>query len=231
MKTLPRVHGVHWVCLLALFAFASGCVYRSQPPPPPAPLEGVTAVAVIFDYSALRVNGMGSPKTEAEWLAAKTAEDPAYPTTWADLKSRFEESFLQSFAGGAAVPISRFVEGVAPPPTGAVLKVSMSEFQLGKYIPFATQQSSISTAQTWWRNEQMVQSSATSASFMPGITTPSVFQHVGPIGQQSGQQTARTLRDRPAQASGGGGGVRVIVHHGHHGHHGHPRPARRHRFW
>ena len=183
-------------------------------------------MAVIFDYAALRVNGMGSAKTEAEWLAAKTAEDPAYPTTWADLKGQFEDAFLSSFAGGAAVPISRFVEGVPPPAGGAVLKVSMSEFQLGKYIPFATTQSSISTAQTWWRNEQVVQSSGTSASFMPGITTPSVFQHVRPIGEQSGQQTARTLRDRPAQASsGGGGGVRVIVHHGHH------RPARRHRRW
>ncbi len=206
-----------------LMLLGSGCVYRSATPPPPGPLDGVTAVAVSFDYSTLLVNGMGGAKSEAAWVAAKSAEEADYPKTWSDLKMQWEQHFMAGFARSSPVPVSLLVAGTPPPPTGAVLKVSVSEFQLGKYIPFATQRTSVRTMQTWFRGEQPVQSSGTEASFTPSITAPSVFQHIRPIGEQSGQQTAMTLMDRPGRRGGGGGGG-VHIHVSHHHHRHHPRP-------
>ncbi|HKO93697.1 MAG TPA: hypothetical protein VJU61_21235 [Polyangiaceae bacterium] len=53
------------------------------------------------------VEGMGSAKSEADWVAAKTADDPEYPKTWADLKSRWEASFMEGMSSGSPIPVSR----------------------------------------------------------------------------------------------------------------------------
>jgi hypothetical protein len=107
MRALPAL-------VLTVCTFLSGCiVLQPREPTPPSPLRTATSLKVDFDYSGLMVAGMGSPKSEAEWVAAKTAEDPEYPKTWADLKSKWEENFMIGLSGGSPVPVSRASAAVA----------------------------------------------------------------------------------------------------------------------
>lgn len=110
----PQHAAKRWAsCALALAATLclTGCIIMAQPAGPPSALKGVSSVAVQFDYTGLLVSGMGSAKTEAEWVAVKTAEDPEYGKTWADLKAKWEEHYFAALSGSSSVPVTRTVHG------------------------------------------------------------------------------------------------------------------------
>jgi hypothetical protein len=95
------------VGLLCVLLASCNIVIHQTAPQPPSPMQLATSLRVAFDYSSLMVEGMGSAKSEAEWVAAKTAADPAYPKTWADLKAKWEENFMRGLSSGSPLPVSR----------------------------------------------------------------------------------------------------------------------------
>jgi hypothetical protein len=109
----PRLCAVVSAMTCVLLASCTFVIHQSQPKAP-GPMQLATSLNVFFDYSSLMVEGMGGAKSEADWVAAKTAGDPDYPKTWADLKAKWEANFMQGLASGSPIPVSR-----APAPSAA----------------------------------------------------------------------------------------------------------------
>jgi hypothetical protein len=188
-----------WLALMAALALLVGCA-----PPwmvvkqsgPPSALQGVRSVSVSFDYTGLMVNGMGGAKSEAEWVAAKSADDANYPSTWASLKAKWEETYLVGILAQSPVVVTRAVDGSAAPADGAELKVTMNNFQVGKFIPFATTASQVQCSHAWARNGQVVDEIRTVSTVVPNIYAPSVFQHVQTIGRDAGKKSGKFLKSK-----------------------------------
>lgn len=96
-----------WLGTLSLMLASCIIQFRPMEPKEPSPLQLATSLQVEFDYSGLMVSGMGGAKSEAEWVQVKSAEDPEYPKTWAELKSKWEASFFEGLASGSPLPVSR----------------------------------------------------------------------------------------------------------------------------
>lgn len=186
--------GRHVVLLVALVALG-GCavpwIVVKQSGPPSA-LKGATSVIVSFDYSALMVAGMGGDKSEADWVAAKTVEDANYPTTWAELKSKWEAMYLEGIVDASPVTVARG-DGAAAPESAAVVTVTLNRFQLGKYIFIGASDSTVEVTHTWSRNGQVVDQIQTRALVTPTLMNPSVFQHMVDLGRDSGKLAGRFL--------------------------------------
>lgn len=198
--------GMHWlesplrwrvlVCFVSalLTASLSSCVYMTPQPRQPSPLDGITALAVTFDYGPMMVSGMGPPKPEAQWVAAKTAEDPAYPTTWADLKSRWENYFMQALTSSSPVPVSRAVAGQPVPDTTAGLNVQFTQLEIGKWAYVTTTDSSIDAMHVWSRSGQVVQQNPHQTRFHPSMTNNSIFRQIDELSKGQGQAAGGWLR-------------------------------------
>lgn len=157
---------------------------------PPSALAGASAVAIQFDYSAITVEGM----TQEAWVEQQKAKDAEYEKSWADLKARFEDHYVEGFQGewGAA---TRLAAG-APKPEGTTLVVvKVNSLDMGHYIPFATSRSQVTVNVVWDRkapdDEIIITGSDT-----PSLVNPSIFQHVGHIGNYLGTVSAKFLASK-----------------------------------
>jgi hypothetical protein len=192
----PLVRGLRrsaW--LLALLAMV-GCgvpwIVVKQSGPPSA-LKGINAVAVSFNYAGLMVAGMGGvDKPEAQWVAEKSAEEPNYQTTWAELKAKWESVYLEGLASQSPVPVTRS-NGAPAPGNAADLTVTLTHLQVGKYMVVASKASTVNVTHTWSRNGQVVDEIRTNSAINPNLYQPSIFQHVGNMGKQSGAYGGKFL--------------------------------------
>jgi hypothetical protein len=160
-------------------------------PEPPSPLRGISDIAISFDYSHLLVGGLDRDA----FLAKKTAEDPAYPKTWADLLAAFEDNFILELRSGWG-QVTVVPQGQQAPATSADLNVVVSELEIGHFIPFATRRTEVKVAMRWSVNGQLAHVQDEQDSFKPSLRVPSVFQHIKPIGQQLGRAAARFMRSK-----------------------------------
>lgn len=154
---------------------------------PPSALTSVTDIAVAFDYSQMIVEG----RNEKTWTDLKTAEDPKYPETWADLKGRFENAVLE----GVRVQYP----GAHPVAAGqgqAVMVIRPQTFQLGKFIPFVMPPTVINSNIAFDVGGQITDEINITRSYPASVTQPSVFNHIGHVGQAIGRVGGAFLESR-----------------------------------
>lgn len=186
MNLVSRVGVV--ALLVGLF---SGCgpawkVVRTSGPP--SALTAVTDVGVAFDYSDMIIEGKYK---EQAWLDAKTKEDGKYLETWADLKGRFEKAVLT----GVQVKFPS-AHPVASGQGQAVMVVRPQTFQLGKFIPFYQPPTTINANIGFDVGGQITDEINTMSSYPASITQPSVFNHIGHVGQAIGRTGGAFLESR-----------------------------------
>ena len=154
---------------------------------PPSALAAANDVALSFDYTQMYVEG----RTEADWVAAKTADDAKYTTTWADLKGKFEAAVLQGL---------RNEYPQAHPPTGnpgeVVMTVQVRSFKLGKFIPFVLPPTVMDSEIIFSVNGQAGDEISLVRSYPASITQPSVFNHIGSVGQQIGNAGGKLIASK-----------------------------------
>lgn len=157
---------------------------------PPSALAGATDVALSFDYTQMYVEG----RKEADWVAAKTAEDAKYTETWADLKGRFEAAVLQGL---------RTEYPQAHPPTGnpseVVMTVQVRSFKLGKFIPFVLPPTVMDSEIIFAVNGQAGDEISLVRSYPASLVQPSVFNHIGSVGQQIGAAGGKLIASKKNQ--------------------------------
>jgi hypothetical protein len=184
----PLVQGLRRSAWLVALVVLVGCgvpwIVVKQSGPPSA-LKGISGIAVSFNYAGMMVGGMGGDKPEAQWVADSSAKDPAYQTTWAELKAKFEGVYLEGLAAKSPVPVTRS-NGAPAPGNAADVTVTLTRLQIGKYMVVAAKASSLDVTHTFSRNGQVVDEIRTSQALMPSIYSPSIFQHVGKMGQNTG---------------------------------------------
>jgi hypothetical protein len=152
----------------------------------------VSTVAVSFDYTGLMVGGMGGDKPEAQWVAEKSAEEPAYQQTWADLKSKWETSVMEGLAAGSPVPVTRST-GTPVAADAADVTIQLNRLQIGKYIVVAAKASAVEVTDTWARGGQIVDVIRTKSAITPSLMQPSIFQHVVFMGKNTGKVSGKFL--------------------------------------
>jgi hypothetical protein len=145
---------------------------------PPSALAGQTDVAIAFDYSQMYVEG----RSEADWVTSKTNEDAKYPTTWADLKARFEGAVVEGmrFQFPSAHPVQAGTNGV-------VMVVQVHSFRLGKFIPFVMPPTVMEASLVFQVGGQATDEISMVRSYPASITQPSVFNHIPYVGDAFGR--------------------------------------------
>jgi hypothetical protein len=154
---------------------------------PPSALAATNDVALAFDYSQMFVEG----RTEADWVATKTAEDAKYPETWADLKGRFEAAVLSGLR--SEVPNAHHVNQGAGQ---VVMVMQVRDFKLGKFIPFALPPTVMGAEILFQVGGQTTDEISLVRSYPSSITQPSVFNHIGPVGQALGAAGGQLLASK-----------------------------------
>jgi hypothetical protein len=192
---MSRSHSVSSPALrLLLLALAAAPLMACSPPwtviktsGPPSTLANAGPVTVAFDYSKLQVGGMN----EQAFVASKKEKEPNYEQDWAKLKASFEDGVL----GGLGQTWSR---GVArgTPGQGVGLVVYPTELSMGHYMVVASTNTSVSTMLDWSVNGQVTETIQVAGSQPATLYTPSVFQHIPPIGSHIGNLAGRYLGKR-----------------------------------
>jgi hypothetical protein len=154
---------------------------------PPSALAGQTDVAIAFDYSQMYVEG----RTEADWVNVKTAEDAKYPTTWADLKGRFEAAVVEGMR--VQFPSAHPVQAGA---NGVVMVVQVHSFKLGKFIPFALPPTGMEASLIFQVGGQATDEISLVRSYPSSITQPSVFNHIPYVGNAFGRAGGQLLSSK-----------------------------------
>lgn len=157
----------------------------------PTTLATANNVAVQFDYSQLRV---GKYSVD-EWKQSQIEKDANYETTWNELTAKFEQFFLNG--------LKSQVPGAHPASEGAgdiTITVKPQSLQMGKYVVVARSSSAVNA------NIEAGPDAAAPTdeinvfnSYPASVTQPSVFQHIGYIGENLGSQTGRFLQSKKAQ--------------------------------
>jgi hypothetical protein len=148
-------------------------------------LRGAGEVGVVFDYSQLFVEG----RPEADFVRAKTGEDPAYPTTWADLKAKFEGAVLDGLR--VEYPPAKPLGPGAPPQV--VLVVQPRSLQMGKYM-YVTSTATVLDAELLYQvGGQVTDEIMVRRAWSASIVQPSVFQHISPVSQAVGRAAGAYL--------------------------------------
>ncbi len=157
----------------------------------PTQLGNANSVAVQFDYSQLYVGKY----TAEQWKAEQLAKDPAYQTTWDDLITKYESYFLQG--------LKRAVPGAHPAAEGpgdVTLTVKPQSLTMGKYVVVARTATSVTTLVSAHAGEgEDTDIISMTASYPASVTQPSVFQHIGHVGENLGAQTGRFLESKKAK--------------------------------
>ena len=157
----------------------------------PTTIGGANNVAVAFDYSAMIVEKM----PVEEWKASQTAKDPNYGTTWMELTKKFEDFTMQQIK--ASFPSAH------PAAEGAgdvTVTVRPTVLGMGKYIVVSAWPSTMTARVGAHAGEGMdTDEIELRASYPASVTQPSVFQHIGHLGQTIGSQTASFLNSKKAK--------------------------------
>ena len=186
--TLPS--SLRYVAVAAVLSLFSACgpswkVIRAGPAP--SPLHGATDVAVAFDYNSMMIENHPT----AEWVNLKTAEDPKYTQTWADLMGKFEAAVIEGMR--SRFPTAHAVQAGASPVT---VVVTPHRFQLGKLIPMYMPPTLMEVNLVWQFNGQATDEIGIVHSYPVSLVQPSVFNHITPVGNQIGSHAARFLSTR-----------------------------------
>jgi len=182
MSTLLRL-----VAALLVSTLVTGCgvpwtVIRESGPP--SALKGVEPIDVAFHYDETVVEG----KPIDRWVADKTAEDPEYPITWADLLGRLESHYVRGLKDVAEATVSVAGErGDGGASEGVGLDVHVVSMELGKWIPFALPPTIVDVRMVWNVDGRATDEIGASARMSPSAIYASVFQHIGPVGQRLGR--------------------------------------------
>ncbi len=171
-------------------AMLSGCgpTWKVVRASDPTTLATANNVAVQFDYSQLQVGKYSLD----EWKKSQLEKDAEYEKTWSDLTAKFENFFMQGLKGQ--------VPGAHPAAEGAgdiTITVKPQTMNMGKYIVVARSSSAV--------NANILAGPDAAAptdeiivvnSYPASVTQPSVFQHIGYIGENLGMQTGRFLQSK-----------------------------------
>jgi len=177
-------------CLVAVATMGAGCappwtVVRSSGPP--SALASAGPITVAFDYSRLQIAGMN----EQQFVESKVAKEADYPTKWQNLKNSFEESVITGLAGQWSKGVARGAPGA-----GVGLVVIPTSLSMGHYMVVAATPTTVSTTLDWVVGGQAVEEIAITDAQQATVFTPSVFQHITPIGSAVGQKAGRYLASR-----------------------------------
>jgi hypothetical protein len=186
---LSASHAVKQLSALVALLLMSGCgpawkVIRASGPP--SALAGASEVAVAFDYSKMVVEG----RTEAAWVAEKTAEDAKYESTWADLKGRFEAAVLEGVR--ANFPKAQLAKGGE----SLVMQIQPEIFKMGKFIPYVLPPTKIDARIVFLSGGNATDEIQLMRSYSPSLVQPSVFNHIGPVGQAIGRAGGSLLASK-----------------------------------
>ncbi len=155
----------------------------------PTALGAASNVALAFDYSQMVVEG----KPLEEFKAAKLAEDPKYAETWSELISKFESFTLEGLKGSFpnAHPASMGRGDVT-------VTIRPNKFGMGKYIVVSSWPTVMDVVVAAHAGEagDNTDEIQFQRSYPASMTQPSVFQHIGYVGQQIGQVTGRFLSSK-----------------------------------
>lgn len=175
--------------VLAVVAL-SGCgpTWRVVKASDPTTLATANNVAVQFDYSQLRVGKLSAE----EWKTQQTAKDPGYPGTWNELMGKFETFYMNGIK--SQVPGAHLAsEGGGD----ITLTVKPQTLNMGKYVVVAQSSSAVNANVTAGPDAAAPSDEITVvSSYSASVTQPSVFQHIGYIGENLGSQTGRFLQSK-----------------------------------
>ncbi len=127
----------------------------------------------------------------AEWVNLKTAEDPKYTQTWADLMGKFETAVIEGLR--ERYPSAHPVQAGA---SAVTVVVTPHRFQMGKLIPFVLPPTIMDVNLVWQFNGQVTDEISYSRSYPVSVVQPSVFNHIHPVGVQIGEHASRFLMSR-----------------------------------
>ena len=157
----------------------------------PTAIGGANNVAVAFDYSQMIVEKM----PVEEWKASQTAKDPNYGTTWMELTKKFEDFTMQQIK--ASFPSAH------PAAEGAgdvTLTVRPTMLGMGKYIVVSSWPSTMTARVAAHAGEGAdTDEIEVRASYPASVTQPSIFQHIGHLGQTVGSQAGKFLQSKKAK--------------------------------
>lgn len=169
---------------------ACGAPYKVIRQGAPSPVKSSQSTLIVFDYSHLVVEGMSIEN----WMEVKTAKEADYPTTWADLMDRWEQAVLAGFdaEGGGPVALGTFD---TPLREGEVrMVVKPRTFNMGKYIVIGATYTAFDTEMSFTNGSEPKDVIVTEASRQASAYQPSVFQHVGPVGDRLGRNAAAYVK-------------------------------------
>jgi hypothetical protein len=177
--------------LICLPLLASACHFQvmQREPEPPSPLQGFKDIGVRFDYKGTSVGGMDLES----FLAKRVSEDAAYAKTWDDFTASFEDNFMNGLQTNWGSVVLLKPDEKAPDTT-AELVVGVSTIEMGKYIPMFTSKTEVVLALRWLAKGTVAFVDRAIRDQTPTITTPSVFQHIKPIGRELGSDAAFLMR-------------------------------------
>lgn len=155
---------------------------------PPSALRGAGEVAVQFDYSEAYVGD--TPM--AEYVAEREVDEPDYANTMSELLGKFESFYMEGFTNNWQAAKQLPAEAAAAG-EHVVAKVKVRFLQMGKYIPFALPATIVRAGVEWLVDGQSTDEIAIEAAHSPSLMQPSVFQHIGYVGQDLGSYSSQFL--------------------------------------
>ncbi len=163
--------------LFAILIGSSACapykvIERSGPP---SALAKADEVAVVFDYSQLRL-GMLAQKTEEEFQEGKDEKK------FDDVKEKMDLELGQAFAES----IDGKVVGTAP----AKMTVFYTMMQQGKFAPPFVQDTVIKAQCVFSDGDTVTDKIETSAVVAASVTQPSIYQRAGVAARLLGKRCA-----------------------------------------
>lgn len=173
------------VALLTATAAGTACAPYAivQQSGPPSALQGVSQVAVRFDWSKVSVLG----KTEQEYLSEKNAEEQA---DFAKIKLETDAAILQGLqdnGGGAQFSAA----GPDLDPNAPQVVVQYGYVQTGIFTPVYSLPSKVTTRFAWSRDGKVTDVIETNATIGASLTTPSDHQRMEMAGRNLGRAAGK----------------------------------------
>lgn len=173
------------VALISASAAATACAPYSvvQQSGPPSALQGVTQVAVRFDWSQVKVLG----KSEQEYLSEKNAEEQA---DFAKIKLETDAAILQGLQdGGGGAQFTAAAPDLDAAAPQVVVKYGY--VQTGIYTPVYSLPSKATTRLEWSRDGKVTDVIETSSTIGASLTTPSDHQRMEMVGRNIGRAAGK----------------------------------------
>lgn len=173
MKSALRNLALAFVVLGAATPTLAGCApYKVlQQSGPPSALQGVTQVAVSFDWSQVQVAG----KPEAAYLAEKSAEEQA---DFQVIKQETDAAVLEGMKDKAGPGVSFTAAAAGGDPAAPSVVVQYVAVTTGIYTHVVNLPTKVQTRFQWSRDGKVTDIIEARAMVSASITTPSDHQRV-----------------------------------------------------